>query len=170
MKDLANLPKKYFDYMTKGEELAKEGKFEDAYDYFAKAIDECASITKFFMSKIADETGNEQIIEDLMLHEIWELKLIKAAFFAYMAKYNVLVKKGDKNAKNELLICYGVQSVGKRLLNLIEQYLQKYRKKLHFMLPEMFDIISENWTKRQELLENILKEEEIEILSLLHSD
>jgi len=165
--DLSKLPNKYFDLMNSGEALAKEGKFEEAYEKFSKAVDECEYIINFFMNKIADKTEDDKILEDLIIHQIWEAKLVKAAFFKHMALYNQKVKNADVHAKNELLICYGIQLLGYKIISTIKTYVKKYRKKLHFIIPDMVDIIIENWNSRQELLEKMLLEENIELPSLL---
>jgi hypothetical protein len=158
-KILRDLPEHYFELMTSGSKLAKQGNFSEATQKFEAAQKEATRI----LQSLFELPKNSQATKWQVLTALWAFKIIKSVFYWLLANSETV--KNTTEQKNLLLAAMGAQQVGRGLISSfksLEGILTGKNRELLFLLAEAI----QNYEDRQKILEKNLKDQGIDISQL----
>lgn len=159
-KILRNLPERYFELMTSGSKLAKQGAFSKASQQFAAAQAEGSRI----LQSLFELPKSGQAVKWQVLAVLWAFKLIKSVFYWYLASSETTKNSADR--KNLLLAAMGAQQVGRDLIASFESLdliLAGKNRELLLLLAEAI----QNFKERQRILEKELQKLGIDIAQII---
>ncbi|MFX1566432.1 MAG: hypothetical protein ACFFCH_10620 [Promethearchaeota archaeon] len=149
------LPKRYFELMNLGSQLAKQGEFEKATTQFAEARKEAGHIIQQLL-----EMPKGPIAQMWQFFGIlWAFKLIKSVFYWFLAKSETA--KTPKDRKEILMAAVGTQQLGADLIPAFENLNQSFRGEDRDLLPMLGEAIR-NFEERQRILAKALEEQGLE--------
>jgi hypothetical protein len=148
---LRELPERFFELMTSGSRLAKQGAVDDALKQFAEARLEGSRI----LAKLLElpKTSNE--IKWQVITLLWAFKLVKSLFFWALA--GAETAKSEEQRKHFLLVAAGIQLVGKDIaasFTELDEHLESHDRELLYLLHEA----THNFQDRQIMLERMMNE------------
>ncbi len=144
------LPKRYFELMNSGRELAKQGEFTKATEEFAAARKEVTEIISKLLSMPKDNTA--QMWQFFAI--LWAFKLIKSVFYWLLAKSETTP---TLELQREFLIAaVGVQQIGADMVPAFEALNHTFRGEALELLPMLGEAIR-NFEHRQQVLEKTLE-------------
>jgi hypothetical protein len=156
---LRDLPERFFELMTSGSQLAKQGAVAEAMNKFAQARNEGSRI----LARLLEIPKTSSEIQWQVLALLWAFKLVKSLFFWALA--GAETAESEQLRRNFLLVAAGVQLVGKDISSsfvALDQHLESQDRELLYLLDEA--II--NFQERQRMLEHMLKEQGINYAAL----
>ncbi len=145
------LPERFFELMTSGSQLAKQGAIKEALNQFAQARSEGSRV----LGRLLEIPKTSSEIQWQVLTLLWTFKLIKSLFFWALA--GAETAESEEHRSNSLLVAAGAQLVGKDIassLVTLDQHLEGPDRELLLLLSEAVT----NFQERQRLLERMLKE------------
>ncbi len=148
---LRELPERFFELMTSGSRLAKQGAVAKALNQFAEARREGSRILGRLLT--LPKTSNELQWQVITL--LWAFKLVKSLFFWALA--GAETSESEEHRRNFLLIASGIQLVGKDIASSftgLDEYLERNDRELLYLLHEAVN----NYQDRQRLLERMIKD------------
>ncbi|MFX1475492.1 MAG: hypothetical protein ACFFCO_08455, partial [Promethearchaeota archaeon] len=149
-----DLPERFFELMTSGSQLAKQGVVAEALAKFAQARSEGSRILRRLLE--IPKTSSE--IQWQVITLLWAFKLVKSLFFWALASAETA--ESEELRRNFLLVAAGVQLVGKDISSsfvALDQHLEGQDRELLYLLGEAVS----NFQERQQMLERMLKEQGI---------
>ncbi len=148
---LRDLPERFFELMTSGSRLAKQGEISEALNQFMEARREGARVLR----KLLEIPKTSSEIQWQVLTLLWAFKLVKSLFFWALA--GAETSESEEHRRNFLLAAAGVQLVGKDIASSFSElhlHLKSHDRELLYLLNEAVN----NYQERQRLLEHLLKE------------
>lgn len=148
---LRELPERFFELMTSGSQLAKQGAVAEALNQFAEARSEGSRV----LGRLLEIPKTSSEIQWQVLTLLWAFKLVKSLFFWALA--GAETAGSEELRRNFLLVAAGVQLVGKDIASSFEaldQNLESRDGELLYLLKEAVT----NFQERQRMLERMLKE------------
>lgn len=155
LKEIHDLPKRYFELMNSGSKLAKEGKFKDAAKEFVTARQEIGLIIRQLLEMQKDSTAQMWQFFGIL----WTFKLIKSVFYWLLAKSETA--ESPEEQKEYLMAAVGAQQLGADLIPAFET-LHKSFKGVDLELLPMLGEALRNFEYRQRVLEKALKKQDID--------
>ncbi len=146
------LPKRYFELMNSGSQLAKHGKFEEATTQFAEARKEVRQIIQQLLEM--PKTSSAQMWQ--FFGVLWAFKLIKSVFYWFLAKSETV--ETTKQRKEILMAAVGAQQIGADLIPAFETLNQSFKGEDLDLLPMLGEAIR-NYEERQRILVKALEEQ-----------
>lgn len=146
------LPKRYFELMNSGSQLAKQGKFEEATTQFAEARKEVGQIIQQLLEMPKDSSAQMWQFFGIL----WAFKLIKSVFYWFLAKSETV--ETPKQRKEILMAAVGAQQLGADLILAFENLNQSFKREDRDLLPMLGEAIR-NYEERQRILRKALEEQ-----------
>jgi hypothetical protein len=149
------LPKRYFDLMNTGSELAKQSRFEDAMKRFEEARNEVGKIIQQLLEMPKDPTSQMWQFFGVL----WTFKLIKSVFYWFLAKSETTE---TAKQRNELLMAaVGAQQIGADMIPAFENLHRRFKGEDLELLPMLGEAIR-NYEERQRILAKALEEQDLD--------
>lgn len=145
------LPKRYFELMNSGRELAKQGEFAEAAEEFAVARKEVTGIISKLLSMPKDNSA--QMWQFFAI--LWAFKLIKSVFYWFLAKSETATT--IEHQKEFLMAAVGVQRIGADMIPAFEALNHTFKGEALELLPMLGEAIR-NFEHRQQVLEKTLEQ------------
>ncbi len=150
-----DLPKRYFELMNTGSELAKKGDFAQAAKEFTEARREVTVIIRQLLEMPKDPRAQMWQFFGLL----WAFKLIKPVFYWLLAQSETTDSFEER--KTLLMAAVGAQAVGADLILAFENLHQSFKGEDLELLPMLGEAVR-NFEYRQQVLEKALKQQGIQ--------
>lgn len=150
-----DLPKRYFELMNSGSELAKKGDFTQAAEEFIEARKEVTSIIRQLLEMPKDPRTQMWQFFGLL----WAFKLIKPVFYWLLAQSETT--ESFEERKTLLMAAMGAQAVGADLILAFENLHESFKGEDLELLPMLGEAIR-NFEYRQQVLEKALEQQGIQ--------
>ncbi len=150
-----DLPKRYFELMNTGSELAKKGDFAQAAEEFTEARREVTVIIRQLLEMPKDPRAQMWQFFGLL----WAFKLIKPVFYWLLAQSETTDSFEER--KTLLMAAVGAQAVGADLILAFENLHQSFKGEDLELLPMLGEAVR-NFEYRQQVLEKALKQQGIQ--------
>lgn len=146
------LPKRYFEIMNVGSELAKQGRFESAREQFEEARNEVGKILQQLLEMPKDPKAQMWQFFGIL----WAFKLIKSVFYWFLAKSETA--KTVKHRNELLMAAVGAQQIGADMIPAFETLNRTFTGEDLDLLPMLGEAIR-NFEERQRILKGALEEQ-----------
>ncbi len=156
---LRELPERFFELMTFGSQLAKQGEFAAAADQFAAARKEGSQI----LQKLLEFQKSPHAQTWQIFAVLWAFKLVKSVFYWLLAQSEVVETPEER--KQLLLAALGTQYVGQDMVRAFQGLDETFTGSDRDLLPLLEEAIR-NFQKRQHFLKQTMKEENISFNSV----
>ncbi|MFX0077924.1 MAG: hypothetical protein ACFE8O_01680 [Candidatus Hermodarchaeota archaeon] len=150
-----DLPKRYFELMNSGSELAKKGDFAQAAEEFIEARKEVTGIIRQLLEMPKEPRAQMWQFFGLL----WAFKLIKPVFYWLLAQSEITDTFEERKAL--LMAAVGAQAVGTDLILAFENLHQSFKGEDLELLPMLGEAIR-NFEYRQQVLEKALEQQGIQ--------
>ena len=152
---LRDLPERYFQLMTSGGQLAKQGAFKEAVKQFADARIEGSRIIR----RLLELPKSSHALTWQIFAILWAFKLIKCVFYWILSRSEAA--KTHDERKELLMAAAGAQMVGRDLITSFETLDKVLEGVDRDLLPLLSEAIR-NFEDRQRFLEQALREQKID--------
>jgi hypothetical protein len=159
---LRDLPERYFDLMSEGSQLAKQGQFSEAVQRFADARTEGNSILR----RLLELPKSSHATSWQLITALWAFKLLKSVFYWFLAQSQTA--KTSAQHQNLLLAAAGAQHVGHDMIAAFEALDETLAGTDRELLPLFAEAIR-NFEDRQRLLNQQLEGIDPDLARLLRS-
>jgi hypothetical protein len=156
------LPERYFDLMSEGSELAKQGRFAEAAQRFAEARVEGKGILR----RLLELPKSSHATSWQLITALWAFKLLKSVFYWFLAQSQTA--KTPAQHQNLLLAATGAQHVGRDMIAAFERLDGTLTGTDRELLPLFAEAIG-NFEDRQRLLDQELEAVDADLARLLRS-
>ncbi len=146
------LPKRYFEIMNTGSELAKHGRFEAAREQFEEARKEVGKILQQLLEMPKDPTAQMWQFFGIL----WAFKLTKSVFYWFLAESEIA--KTVKQRNELLMAAVGAQQICADMIPAFENLNRTFKGADLDLLPMLGEAIR-NFEERQRILKKALEEQ-----------